>query len=119
MKYVSYLSIKYIFISIDNLAFNKPTYQQYPYTGFSQNLTEAANAVDGLRSNLSVWSGQCAISSEQKHNATWWVNLTSILSIRHITIYYRTGNKPWGMLALIRLKVNLNYDKIMLNTIKT
>nr|XP_022308884.1 cell death abnormality protein 1-like isoform X1 [Crassostrea virginica] len=80
-----------------NLAFNKPTYQQYPYTGFSPNLTEAANAVDGLRSNLSVWSGQCAISDEQKHNATWWVNLTSILSIRHITIYYRTGDRPWGI----------------------
>ncbi|XP_078330738.1 uncharacterized protein LOC144624704 [Crassostrea virginica] len=79
-----------------NIALNKPTYQEYRYTGLSVNLTQASNAVDGLKSNLSVWGGQCVISDINKHNATWWVNLTSILSIQHITIYYRTDNAHWG-----------------------
>ena len=83
-------------VFIVNIALNKPTYQEYRYTGLSVNLTQASNAVDGLKSNLSVSGGQCVISDNNKHNATWWVNLTSILSIQHITIYYRTDNANWG-----------------------
>ena len=64
--------------------------------GLSENLTQASNAVDGLKSNLSVWGGQCVISDINQQTATWWVNLTSILSIQDITIYYRTGNINWG-----------------------
>ena len=81
---------------------NKPAYQQYPYADDigGEHLVQAVNAVDGLRSNLSVWAGQCVISDNEKQNATWWVNLGSILSIHHITIYYRTGNVPWGMYTL-------------------
>ncbi|XP_078327442.1 uncharacterized protein LOC144623121 [Crassostrea virginica] len=80
----------------DNMALNKPTHQQYRYTGLDLSLTQASNAVDGLKSNLSAWGGQCVISENDKQTATWWVDLTSILSIHHITIYYRTGNVPWG-----------------------
>ncbi|XP_078328124.1 uncharacterized protein LOC144623538, partial [Crassostrea virginica] len=80
----------------ENLALKKPTYQLHRYVGLPESLTGASNAVDGLRTNLSVWSGQCAISENRKQTATWWVNLTSILSIHHVTIYYRTGNVPWG-----------------------
>ena len=65
--------------------------------GISENMTQSSNAVDGLKSNLSVWGGQCVISDVNKENATWWVNLTSIYSISHITIYYRTGNGQWGL----------------------
>ena len=90
-------SFKTFLFFVDNLAFNKPTYQQYRYKGLFENITGASNAVDGLRSNLSVFAGQCVISEERVFNATWWVNLTSIFSIHHITIYYRTGNKKWGM----------------------
>ncbi|XP_078330543.1 uncharacterized protein LOC111113024 [Crassostrea virginica] len=80
----------------DNIALRKPTYQENPYQGLSEALTQASNAVDGLKTNLSFWGGQCVISDVDKKTATWWVNLTSILSIHHIRIYYRTGNVPWG-----------------------
>nr|XP_022308875.1 protein draper-like isoform X1 [Crassostrea virginica] len=79
-----------------NIAFKKPTYQQYPYTGLPENIVRADNAVDGLKSNLSAFGEQCVISEDGAYDATFWVNLTSILSIHHITIYYRTDNKHWG-----------------------
>nr|XP_022307322.1 uncharacterized protein LOC111113376 [Crassostrea virginica] len=83
--------------ALENIALHKPAYQEYPYlAGLPKALTQASNAVDGLKSNLSVFGGQCAVSGNEKLNATWWVNLTNILSIHHITIYYRTGNAMWG-----------------------
>ena len=86
------------FRPIENIARNKQTYQQHPYVGEINNiLTVASNAVDGLKSNLSVWGGQCVISNNKERTATWWVNLGGILSIHHVTIYYRTGNVFWGM----------------------
>ena len=87
----------YIFhLFSDNIALRKPAYQENRYTGLSEALTQASNAVDGLKTNLSVWGGQCVISGNNLKTATWWVNLTSILSIHHIRIYYRTANAPWG-----------------------
>ena len=93
------LSKLMIFILV-NIALNKPTHQQYPYltarSNFHPSVVEASNAVDGLKSDLSVRGGQCVISENGKQTATWWVNLTNILSIHHITIYYRTENEEWG-----------------------
>ena len=80
----------------ENVALKKPAYQQNRWTGASLALTQASNAVDGLKSNLSEWGGQCVISAGKK-NSSWWVNLTEILSIHHLRIYYRTENAPWGM----------------------
>ena len=106
-----------IYSTTDNMALNKPTHQQYRYTGLDLSLTQASNAVDGLKSDLDFWGGQCVISENEKHTATWWVDLTSILSIHHITIYYRTGNVPWGLIqstfifyltGLPKVKFNLN-----------
>nr|XP_022304632.1 multiple epidermal growth factor-like domains protein 10 isoform X4 [Crassostrea virginica] len=81
----------------ENIALKKPAYQQYPYTGPgpANHLMEASNAVDGLKTNLSIWGGQCVLSDNDKQTATWWVNLTSILSIHHVTIYYRTEVYGW------------------------
>ncbi|XP_078327339.1 uncharacterized protein LOC111113019 isoform X1 [Crassostrea virginica] len=85
-----------ISFAYENVALNKPAYQENRYTGLSETLTQAINAVDGLKTNLSVWGGQCVISGNNLKTATWWVNLTSILSIHHMRIYYRTGNVKWG-----------------------
>ena len=80
----------------ENLAFKKPTYQQYLVGGSVTSLYDASNAVDGLKSNLSISGGQCAFSGGSQ-TVTCWVNLTSILSIHYVTIYYMTNNSPWGM----------------------
>ena len=89
------LSLSWFFI--DNIAFKKSAYQQERYTGFAENYTGANNSVDGLKSDLSLWGGQCTLSQNNRRTASWWVNLESIFSINYITIYYRTGNSPWGM----------------------
>nr|XP_034320243.1 receptor-type tyrosine-protein phosphatase zeta-like [Crassostrea gigas] len=80
-----------------NVALNKPAYQQFPY--ISKNGTDdkfhASNAVDGRKSDLSWDGGQCSFSNGNQ-TATWWVNLTSVHSIHHITIYFMTDNRTWG-----------------------
>ena len=86
-----------MYFFLENLALKKLAYQRYQYGGLEGTLTDARNAVDGLKSNLSVWAGQCVISDVGKHEARWHVDLSSIFSIHHITIHYRTENIPWGM----------------------
>ena len=82
----------------ENLAFNKSTYMQTTYFNHSGETTfDASNAVDGRKTDLSAGGGQCAISANSQRSATWRVNLGSIQSIHHITIYFRTDNKPWGI----------------------
>uniref|UniRef100_A0A8W8P3B7 Scavenger receptor class F member 2 n=1 Tax=Magallana gigas TaxID=29159 RepID=A0A8W8P3B7_MAGGI len=77
-----------------NVALNKPAYQQYQYQP-GDDRYDANNVVDGRKSDLSRDGGQCAVSYG-KQTATWWVNMTTIHSIHHITIYFRTNNKPLG-----------------------
>lgn len=79
-----------------NIALHKPAYQQNQYHPDDDRF-DASNAVDGLKSDLEAWAGQCVVSAEKYDTATWWVNLTSIHSIHHITIYYRTDNVAWGI----------------------
>lgn len=67
-----------------NTALNKPAYQQYqlrPGAG----RWDASNAVDGHKSDLSLYGGQCA-GSYAGRAATWWVDLGSIHTIHHVTI---------------------------------
>nr|XP_022304636.1 multiple epidermal growth factor-like domains protein 10 isoform X2 [Crassostrea virginica] len=95
-----YIHVGLVMLSFayENIALKKPAYQQYPYTGPgpAKHLVEASNAVDGLKTNLSIWGGQCVLSDNDKQTATWWVNLTSILSIHHVRSYYRTEVYGWG-----------------------
>lgn len=69
---------------------------------------KATNAVDGLISDRSAWGGQCVVSEARKQSATWWVDLTSVSCISHITVYYMTGKKEWGMSISFR---NANHFK--------
>nr|XP_022308538.1 receptor-type tyrosine-protein phosphatase gamma-like isoform X3 [Crassostrea virginica] len=92
-----YLGVLSVVLAYDNIALNKQAHQDFPYSGFDSHIIDASNAVDGLKSNLG-WKGEeCVLSEVAQRTATWWVNLTSILSIHHITIYYRTENAPWGI----------------------
>ncbi|XP_078328117.1 uncharacterized protein LOC111115470 [Crassostrea virginica] len=91
-----YFGLLALSLAYENIALRKPAYQQSQYIVYHDaSLTEASNAVDGLKSNLSYF-GQCAFSGKDKETATWWVNLTSIHSIHHVTIYYMTNNALWG-----------------------
>lgn len=99
MKYYFTVSILnkscFPFLFIVNIAYQKPAYQQYPYV-IGNDTFDASNAVDGLKSNMAWDGGQCAVSAEKKETAIWWVNLTRIHSIHHITIYFMTNNMAWG-----------------------
>nr|XP_022304885.1 multiple epidermal growth factor-like domains protein 10 [Crassostrea virginica] len=77
----------------ENIALHKPAQEAFPYIHGN---VSPGNAVDRRKTDLRGLGGQCSLSDKNKTNATWWVNLTSILSIHHITIYYRTDNAPWG-----------------------
>nr|XP_022303772.1 uncharacterized protein LOC111111224 isoform X2 [Crassostrea virginica] len=91
-----YLGLLALSLAYENIALRKPAYQQNQLIGYNASLTKASNAVDGLKSDLSLPGGQCSYSAYGEQTATWWVNLTSILSIHSVTIYYMTHNVPWG-----------------------
>ena len=76
----------------ENLALRKPFWEDQewkdPKIGW-----RGGNAVDGRYNNRSAMGGQCVISENERLTATWRVDLGDVVSISHIDIYYRTGNK--------------------------
>ncbi|XP_061194961.1 multiple epidermal growth factor-like domains protein 10 [Saccostrea echinata] len=91
------LTVLRIINGYENIALNKPTHQSQAYWSpyYAEGTFNSSNAVDGLKTDLSAFGGQCVISGDGYKTATWWVNLTSIYSIHDIRIYHRTGNVPW------------------------
>lgn len=89
--------IVFLFHILENVALNKPAFQQYPYEGYNTDRVSASDAVDGLKLNESDFEDHCILSAERKETATLWVNLTRIISIHHIILFYMTDNTEWGM----------------------
>ena len=87
-----------------NVALNKPAYQQYPSIPGDDRF-DASNAVDGRKSDLSFNGGECSVSRAEQ-TTTWWVNLTTIHSIHHITIYFRTDNDLQSIITFYYFNVN-------------
>ncbi|XP_052695853.1 uncharacterized protein LOC128174318 [Crassostrea angulata] len=85
--YMGLLAISKAYV---NVALNKPSYQLDQFLP-RDDTYDASNAVDGRKSDLRMHAGQCAISFLST-TATWWVNLSSIHRIHHITILFRTSN---------------------------
>lgn len=94
-----------------NLALNKPAFQSNLYKA-KDDIYDASYAVDGLKTDLSLDGGQCAASALGKHTAIWWVDLTSIHSIHHITIYFTAINKGLGNLHVQPLRNFSNLNNI-------
>lgn len=84
---------KFDFVLTVNVALNKPAYQQNQWKPDDETY-DASNAVNGRKSDLTWNGGQCAVSAAREL-AIWWVNLTSVHNINHITIYFLTGNAPY------------------------
>lgn len=96
----------------DNIALNKQAYQQNQFLA-GNNKYDASNAVDGLKSDLTNNGGQCAISAA-KQTTTWWVNLTAIHSIHHITIYFMTNNIQWGKYSFLYVSNITDFSILLL-----
>lgn len=91
--------ILYIGALAENVALYRQAKQRKPYNTAAT--FDASNAVDGLKSDLHGLNGQCVLSAENQNVTYWWVNLSTVMSIHHITIYYRTDNVPWGNSSIL------------------
>lgn len=116
-----------MFLFTVNVALNKPVYQQSPYepayfkpdddlyisdgSGDKSSgdimdvIADGSKAVDGRKSDLNRDGDQCAVSYVSQ-TATLWVNLSSVHSINHITIYFRTDNDLQSIVTFYYLNVN-------------
>lgn len=84
----------------ENVALNKPAWQQH-----QQTYNEADRAVDGHKSDLHYYGGQCTISENGHSTAEWRVDLEGVLSIHHIFILYRMDGSIWCMALQIYLNI--------------
>eukprot|EP00105_Crassostrea_gigas_P046560 XP_019930708.1 PREDICTED: uncharacterized protein LOC105347850 [Crassostrea gigas] len=94
-RFLKHLGLQVMFVisythSLENLAFRRPTWQQYPWP-YPEIDFGSDNAVDGMYTDRGG-GGQCTINDNNQTTAMWRVDLGSIVSISHIDIYYRTDN---------------------------
>lgn len=80
-------SIIFYYFRKENLALNKSTWQEHPWTGSEDYGSE--NAVDGLYTDRSY--SQCTINADGYYTAEWRVDLGNVLNISYINIFYRTN----------------------------
>ena len=89
------------------MALHKSAWQTNPYLNdeFSASL-----AVDGKKTNLSQWGGEC-VASSNNGTAEWRVDLKDVLSIHHIVIHYVRNKPVWGIYfyALYPLKLSVSF----------
>lgn len=78
--------------------------------GFSHH--NARKVVDGQKFNLSFSSRECFESGHGYNFSIWFVNLTSIYSIRKIRIYYPTDNKNIGKCINKCISVSLHLSQL-------
>ena len=83
---------------LENVALNKPAWQDDDIFNFT-----AHRAVDGRKSSLTVYGGDCT-NSDLKNTTEWRVDLENILSIHHILIQFATDNKDWGIICITNIR---------------
>lgn len=90
-----HIMTKRCFLSPENLALNKQTWQLNPSSSYGG----AHRAVDGIKSDLTLLGGQCAVSKIHGYKtAEWRVDLGGVFSIQHISIQFMTESRSWGNL---------------------
>ena len=92
----------------ENLALGKSTWQLHPLIDAKYS---SSRAVDGKKSNLALYGGECTASAFIKSTAEWRVDLGHVQSIHHIFIQYATNNQVWGEISTVRLLVSLEKRK--------
>ena len=85
---------------LENVALNKPAWQDDIF-----NFT-AHMAVDGRKSRLTVYGGDCT-TSDFKNTTEWRVDLENILSIHHILIQFATDYRDKGTICLLLLSFQI------------
>lgn len=81
--------------ALENLALNKPTWQEHPWPDQSK-YYGSEKAVDGLYTDRMYTGGQCTINADGYYTAEWRVDLGNVLNISYIKIFYRTLNQDPG-----------------------
>ena len=91
-------------VCLENMALHKTAWQSNPYLndGLSASL-----AVDGKKTKLSTWGGDCVVSSNVR-TAEWRVDLNGVLSIHHIFIQYVQNKPVWGIYFYALYSVELS-----------
>lgn len=106
-----------MFFISENIALNKTAWQLHPFEDHNMfEFFNANNAIDGLKTNLSFFGRQCAISANLQFEATWMVDLGDVLGINHITIYYRTDNIPWSKIQCCGYLINKPFSNTETHT---
>ena len=89
------------------MALHKTAWQNNPYLNDE---LSASLAVDGKKSKLSQWGGEC-VASNNARTAEWRVDLNGVLSIHQIVIQY-AQNKPVSGIyfyALYSVKLSVSF----------
>lgn len=107
-----------VFVITVNLALHKPAFQSNSHQA-KEDISVANYVVDGLKTDPSLDRGQCATTTLGKQTSTWWVDLTSIHSIHHITIYFMTINKGLGNLKTLVYLFLFIYEWVYYSLSKT
>ena len=71
--------------------------------------TGADRAVDGHKTHLGQYGGECA-ASLGSNTAEWRVDLGVARKIRHILIQFMTANWVWGNVSFIIIYSSFNFN---------
>ena len=91
-------------VCLENVALHKTSWQMNPYL---KDEFSASLAVDGKKTNLFQWGGEC-VASGIGRTAEWRVDLNGVISIHHIVIQYVQNKPVWGIYFYVLYSMELS-----------